>query len=324
MPVIVEAFSVILRADAVEKRYPGGWVQFREDCPNRTLCADGELIRIGFMAEADAERYIRQLVQLGFRLSECGGDSDLVLTDQNRGFLSPCNWAELGQVDWQEDPAKKVSVCRLVRGCREELVTPDGWRYEGSLLEKNQFLKEGQIPEFMDFLRTENGLDVYCDLNTGKEVYVGRTGKGKGEDDRTPRVYAIRLPEDTDPEKLEACRAYARMMNTLDFSHLETWLAEDICYESQWVFDVMCGKERFSDYIQKKLDAIRREGSRVWAEIAYTDVFGAGPCVILAQGNEDQWIATLLIQMKEEKISKMDMCFIPDPYQCRRTGERPV
>ena len=33
-----------------------------------------------------------------------------------------------------------------------------------------------------------------------------------------------------------ALRAYARMMNTLDPSHLESFLAEDFHYASQWVF----------------------------------------------------------------------------------------
>ncbi len=323
MPVIVEAFSVILRAEAVEKCYPGGWVQFREDCPNRTLCADGELIRVGFMGNADAEGYIHHLVQQGLRFSTSGGDSDLVLADQNRGFLSPCDWAEFGQVDWQGDPAKKIPTCRLAGGCAEELVTPDGWKYGGSILEKNQFLSENQVSEFMEFLRTENGVDVYHDLNTGKEIYVGRVEEMK-EKARRPRVRAVRLPEDEDPVKLEACRAYARMMNTLDFSHLEPWLAENMSYGSQWVFEEMHGKQNYADYIQKKLQAIRKDGARVWAEIAYTDAFGAGPCVILAQGNETDLTATLLITLRDGKIESMHMCFVPDPRSCRRTGERPL
>jgi hypothetical protein len=29
-----------------------------------------------------------------------------------------------------------------------------------------------RIPEYLDYSRTENGLDVYRDLSTGKEVFI--------------------------------------------------------------------------------------------------------------------------------------------------------
>jgi hypothetical protein len=48
MAILVEGISVVIRAEAVIHRYPGGWERFRDDCPNDTLCADGELIRVGF------------------------------------------------------------------------------------------------------------------------------------------------------------------------------------------------------------------------------------------------------------------------------------
>ncbi len=42
MPVLIEALSVVIRADAIVEHYPGGAEQFMNDCPNNTLCADGE------------------------------------------------------------------------------------------------------------------------------------------------------------------------------------------------------------------------------------------------------------------------------------------
>ena len=137
------------------------------------------------------------------------------------------------------------------------------------------------------------------------------------------RVHPIRLPEDCNPAKLEACRAYARMLNTLDASHLEPWLDENVKYESQWVFDEIVGKEKYLKYIRGKLRTIHEKGPPVWAEIAYTNAFGAGPCVIIAQPEKDEWVATLLLEMNGDKISRMDMCFLPSPLECRRTGEAP-
>ena len=56
MPVLIEAISIGIRAEVVNKLYPGGWDGFRDDCPNKTLCADNELIRVGFMNPTDAQQ----------------------------------------------------------------------------------------------------------------------------------------------------------------------------------------------------------------------------------------------------------------------------
>ena len=128
---------------------------------------------------------------------------------------------------------------------------------------------------------------------------------------------------ETDPIQLQACRAYAKMMNTLDFSHLEPWLDDNLKYTSQWVFDEMNGKAAYSEYICNKLNMIKEKGDRVWAEIGHTCLFSRY-YVILAQGEESNLHATLLITMNESKIQKMAMCCVPSPYDCERIGERPL
>ena len=137
---------------------------------------------------------------------------------------------------------------------------------------------------------------------------------------------AARFTPSDDPGQLEACRAYARMINTLNADHLEPWLRDDLTYTSQFVFEDMEGKTRYMDYIRKKLDAIRRSGIVTVAEIAYTDIFGAGHCVAVGQDEENgkAFGATLLIKMKDGKIREMSMCGVPAPSECRLTGERPT
>ena len=54
------------------------------------------------------------------------------------------------------------------------LVTPDGWTYEDSLSANPVFVKNEEVEGKLKFLRHEEGIDVYLDLLTGKEVYVGR------------------------------------------------------------------------------------------------------------------------------------------------------
>lgn len=101
-----------------------------------------------------------------------------MVADQQRGLAAPCDWAEFGRVDWDGDPHKQVAACRAKDSMSNQVVTPPGWEYDGSLSAKFHFVETGWIPEFMDFLRHENGTDVYRDLKTGKEVYVGRA-RGK-------------------------------------------------------------------------------------------------------------------------------------------------
>jgi len=49
------------------------------------------------------------------------------------------------------------------------------WAFEGSLSQKFGFQPTGAPEQRYRFLRNENGLAVYLDLETGTEVYAGRT-----------------------------------------------------------------------------------------------------------------------------------------------------
>ena len=61
MAVLIEAISVVIRAEVLHQRYPGGWVAFAGAVPNQTLCADSELARIGFVVPSDVEAYVTSL-----------------------------------------------------------------------------------------------------------------------------------------------------------------------------------------------------------------------------------------------------------------------
>lgn len=85
------------------------------------------------------------------------------------------------------------------------------------------------------------------------------------------------------------------------------------------------------DQWEKRLPRIYRSQTQilsgssdlVWAELAHTNVLGAGPCLVMAQGQKDKLVATVLIEVRDAKISEIAMCLIPTPAQCRRTGEYP-
>ena len=174
MAVLVEGISVIIRRKTIEDRYPGGWDAYAANVPNKTLCADEEIARVGFMAPSDVDSYVKDLEGYGFQFLVSGQSKDIAVADQLRGLTAPCEWLEFGQVDL-EGGSKRSSACRLKGSTSEVLITPEGWRFEGSLSQTFGFVPSEHTDRSLKFLRHENGIDVYLNEITGKEVFIGRT-----------------------------------------------------------------------------------------------------------------------------------------------------
>ena len=132
MAVLAEATSVIVKFDSIEKRIPGGWEAFTGWVQNNTLCADGEVARVGFRSPDEAEEFIEALEAQGLQRQRDGEAADLVVSDQQRGLAATCDWAEFGRIPWRGDDKKTVPAVRLVNAKCTELMTPIGWVYEGS------------------------------------------------------------------------------------------------------------------------------------------------------------------------------------------------
>ncbi len=123
--------------------------------------------------------------------------------------------------------------------------------------------------------------------------------------------------------KEDALKAYASMMNTLDASHIEPLLADNFHYASQWVFAEIKSKQEYLDYIRPKLKTIKASSNHVWAEMAELEREIPGPCVVLAQDDRDNLISLVLAVVKDGKISRLDMCGAPSPYDAIRSGNYP-
>ena len=121
----------------------------------------------------------------------------------------------------------------------------------------------------------------------------------------------------------EALRAYATMMNTLDASHIEQLLASDFHSASQWVFAEIESKRAYMDYIVPKLEAIRKSGAAVWAEIGWLDQEFSEPCVVMSQDDRDNLLAVVLASVEGGTIKRLDLCGAPSPHSALRTGEYP-
>lgn len=96
---------------------------------------------------------------------------DLVVVDQMRGPMIPCEWLEFGKIPLS---GGEVSAAKLKGSTSKQLFTPDGWQLEGSLSQTFGFSPSSADRKGLRFLRREGSVDVYFNELTGKEVYVGR------------------------------------------------------------------------------------------------------------------------------------------------------
>ena len=184
MAVLVEAISVIVRRDAIDRQFQGGWHEFENVVPNSTLYADDELGRVGFMSPPDVETFVRYLEEGGLTFVKNGKPEDIAVVDQMRGPTMPADWLEFAHLSLGET-GNKVAACWLFeepRICADPyaaldlpLAITDGWTYDDSLSANFKFVGNDEISEKLKFLRHEDGTDVYLDLSRGKEVYVGRS-----------------------------------------------------------------------------------------------------------------------------------------------------
>lgn len=171
MAVLVEAISVIIRRNAIVERFVGGWDAFQHNIPNGTFCKDDDLVRVGFMTPNDTRAYVSELESNGLIFQRGDKTVDMAVVDQLHGFTVPAPWLEFGTIQFKE---MKIKACWLAGTTLKGVGFPAGWKYEKSLSQRPGFATEESAKERLIFLRIENGTEVYLDLDTGKEMFVGR------------------------------------------------------------------------------------------------------------------------------------------------------
>jgi DNA-binding response OmpR family regulator len=120
-----------------------------------------------------------------------------------------------------------------------------------------------------------------------------------------------------------ALRAYAAMLNTFDVSRLEPLLADDFHYSSELALDEIRSKQKFLKYIRGKLNTIKSSGYRIWAEMGRLSHTWPGPCVVLAQGGQNDLQCIVLAMIENGKIKRLDQRVVPLPESAVRTGIYP-
>jgi hypothetical protein len=129
-------------------------------------------------------------------------------------------------------------------------------------------------------------------------------------------------------QEMNALRQLARCWNNLDIRFIEKELSDDFVYESQWSLIPIEGKEKFLRYLQSKFYAIKTamksQMMKVTAELASQPSMKNKPCLVLTQITPEGIRQTsVLIEIRKNKIKRIEVCFIPDPAEARLTGEFP-
>jgi hypothetical protein len=133
MSVLIEALCVVLKASAVIDRFPGGFDSFAASLPPGTYCADGDLVRVGFMRTPEVLDFVAKLERAGFIARPGAHEAELVVVDASRGLLAPCAWAEFARVRSLVALLGPVAICKRPGTPDEPVMTPEGWEYERSL-----------------------------------------------------------------------------------------------------------------------------------------------------------------------------------------------
>ncbi len=103
MAVLVEAISVVVRRDSIDRTFDGGWTGFVSCVPNATLCTDSQLARVGFMDPGAVGKFVESLQAAGLVFVQSGKCTDLVVVDHSsEGQQCPA-------IGWSSRTSRSVS-----------------------------------------------------------------------------------------------------------------------------------------------------------------------------------------------------------------------
>ncbi len=160
MSVLVEALTVTVKNQTIESLVKGGVPAFQECVPNATFRTDRFLSAVSFLEPQSTGNFVDDLQQVGMTFVEDGVAQDIVVLDQHRGPTAQCDWLGFDKTE------EGFSIAWLVGHPQGVMAVYDNWEPNNDLS-----FREGHIEETMKFLREENGLDIYLDLETGQECF---------------------------------------------------------------------------------------------------------------------------------------------------------
>jgi hypothetical protein len=129
-------------------------------------------------------------------------------------------------------------------------------------------------------------------------------------------------------DETKALEAFAKMMNTCNTDEFLNLIDDCFIYSSQSVLEDITSKAEFSSYIKDKLKSVSASSNKIYAELAEMQPYPMstlfGPCLVLAQGNKENLVSTVLVNVKDNMITRISLCIIPPPETTLRSGIYPT
>lgn len=119
---------------------------------------------------------------------------------------------------------------------------------------------------------------------------------------------------------IEKLQLIAKSWNSLDASFLADVLADEVVFESQWVLVSIKGKANFMDYVTNKFQSIKEYSQHslcsIRAEVVlHPSLFNSPGLVITQITDSGVNQVSLVLRLKDNLITHIDVCFIPDPTE---------
>ena len=160
MSILAEAIIVVFVNATADRHIQGGVDAVQKNAPNSTFRTDGLISAISFMDPESTGNFVDTLLEVGMKFVEDGVAHDIAVVDQHRGPTAQCGWLGFNQTE------EGYNIAWLIGYPQGGMAVYDNWEPNNDLS-----FREGHIEETMKFLREENGLDVYLDLETGQECF---------------------------------------------------------------------------------------------------------------------------------------------------------
>lgn len=176
MTILIEAISVVVRCDSLERLGPEASDHFYSSIPNQTYYSDARLARVGFMDEHDALGFIAFLKSLGLVHLQDDESHDFAIVLQGQRDSSRCDWLERFEIDYQgtllEVAAFVDSEGNVHLGEEPgEFVRPYGWSLDAAI-----FYNESRddLTYLKSRLSDGGGILDHYRSPDGQIVYIGR------------------------------------------------------------------------------------------------------------------------------------------------------
>lgn len=170
MAILIEALSLVIRVQAIDSKFQGGWDAFVGRFGGPYLCTDGELARLSATSGAEAMDLAAMLEGYGLVFRDGAGvHQDMIIVEQLRGPAADCDWLEWGSVIKHGFP---LSVARMAGSFENEVATPPNWAFDFSPSDLHRRVEKHDLPKDARYVGHNQGLHIYAEPNSPRRLYV--------------------------------------------------------------------------------------------------------------------------------------------------------